>query len=55
LTKAIEKASNDPSLQEQLGNQQILSVFRSPEEASKVIERDYEVTLKILKQSGAVK
>lgn len=55
LTKAFKKACDDPSLQEQLGKEYILPDYRDPEEASKRIENEYEITFKILKQAGIVK
>lgn len=55
LTSTLEKAINDPSLLEQLNKLNILPSYKTPEETSKFIEHEYEVTLKILKQSGVVK
>ena len=55
LTQTLEKAINDPALAEQLGKQYMLPDYRGPEETSKLINIEREVTLKILKQSGMVK
>ncbi len=55
LTKAFQKACDDPSLKEQLKNANIVPNYLSPEETSKIVERDHEVTYKILKQTGVAK
>ncbi len=55
LTKAFEKACKDPSLTEKFQKLYILPDYGDPEEASKLIKNEYEITLKILKQSGIIK
>lgn len=55
LTKAYEKASNNPSLKEQLLKQYIISDYQGPEETAKLIENEYEITLKVLKRAGLAK
>ncbi len=55
LTQAFEGASRDPSLQEQLAKQHIISDYRDPEATSKLVENERAVTFKILKQSGMIK
>ncbi|MFB3886283.1 MAG: Bug family tripartite tricarboxylate transporter substrate binding protein [Thermodesulfobacteriota bacterium] len=55
LTKAFETACKDPSLQEQLGKLYVLPEYQNPEETSKALDSGYNLSLKILKQSGMVK
>lgn len=56
LTKAFEKALKDPSTQEQLlGTGYLLSDYQDPDETSKCIEREHEITLKLLKKAGVIK
>jgi len=55
LTKAFEKACNDRSLQEQTAKLYVFPAYQNPEETSKMIEKEREIALKILKKSGMVK
>jgi len=55
LTTAFEKASNDPSLRDQLGKQYMFVEYLNPEETSTAVKNEHEITLKILKQTGMVK
>ncbi len=55
LTKAFEIACNDASLQEQLMKLYIFPHYRDPEETTKFVDNEWEMMLKILKQSGMAK
>jgi tripartite-type tricarboxylate transporter receptor subunit TctC len=55
LAAAYQKASLDPSLKEQLGKLHILPDYRDPDESAKTIQRENEIILKVLRQSGLVK
>ncbi len=55
LTKAFEKACSDASLKEQLMKLYFYPRYRDPEGTTKFIDNEWEMMLKLLKQSGLVK
>ena len=55
LTKAFEKASNDPALLEQMGKLYILPAYLDPDQTARALESCRETTLKGLKQAGLIK
>ena len=55
LSNAFEKACSDPTLREQLEKMYIIPDYKGPEETSRLMEHERDISLKLLKQSGLIK